>query len=142
MSGTLVPPFIPGRDRDRTAAAAAPQAAAVAPVQESIAPAAGDAGRTTSPAAQAAPSRDPEAEPAVEVRAEFPLEAFFVPADSQRAPSGYDAQAAADRLAARLEALAEQIRTAGLAAVHAAAADDELARAIAAAFVRSSEDRG
>jgi hypothetical protein len=131
MSGTLVPPFIPGHDRDRTAAAAAPQAAAVAPVQESIAP-----------AAQAAPPRDPEAEPAPEVRAEFPLDAFFVPADSQRVPSGYDVQDAADRLAARLEALAEQIRTAGLAAVHAAAADDELARAIAAAFVRSSEDRG
>ena len=66
--------------------------------------------------------------------ASFPLDAFFIPDDAQRLPTGYDlAHDEAEHLADRLEQLARQVRARGLGALGEAAGHDELTRAIAAA---------
>jgi hypothetical protein len=71
---------------------------------------------------------------------DFPLDAFFVPVDA-RSPSGYhsEADAAAERLAARLEELARAIREHGIAALGAGADADALTRAVAAAVLPAGE---
>jgi len=66
--------------------------------------------------------------------AEFPLDAFIIPEDSQRLPSGYEAEhdAIAERVASRLDELARQVRARGLPQLGAAPGADELSRLIAA----------
>jgi hypothetical protein len=66
---------------------------------------------------------------------DFPLDAFFVPLDSQRVPTGYDEAAhreVAERVAGRLESLAQAVRTRGMTALGATRSSDHLTTLIAA----------
>ncbi|CAN5848157.1 hypothetical protein BH23GEM9_BH23GEM9_04650 [soil metagenome] len=71
-------------------------------------------------------------------RDRFPMEAFFVPAQAQRVPVGYDEHRhVAERVAVRLEELADNVRRRGLSALGPVSRDehtnlDELSRLIAA----------
>jgi hypothetical protein len=88
----------------------------------------GDEGAATPAADEHGDEDQPEADAA------FPIEAFFVPGDSQRIPSGYhdaDHRAIAARVAARLEEMAAQVRQEGIAALGATKDADELTRLIA-----------
>jgi hypothetical protein len=65
----------------------------------------------------------------------FPLDAFFVPTDSSRVPSGYDEdehRRIVDGVASQLEDLAHAVRERGIGALGAASATDDLSRLIAA----------
>ncbi|HSJ08846.1 MAG TPA: hypothetical protein VK928_03010 [Longimicrobiales bacterium] len=63
----------------------------------------------------------------------FPLDAFIVPEDSERVPSGYqkDHVAQADRIAARLDMLSRHVRAGGIAQLESFTTDDELTALIA-----------
>jgi hypothetical protein len=66
---------------------------------------------------------------------DFPLDAFFVPLDSQRVPTGYDEaehREVAERVSGQLEELAKSIRTRGMTALGATPASDDLSKLIAA----------
>jgi hypothetical protein len=162
MTGGLVPPFLPGHryrppaSRGTAAAAggaggaggeatsqggeyrgredddAVPAAEGWPDVrEEGSAMAAWDSGDDGA-ATPAADERGEEDQP--EADAAFPIEAFFVPGDSQRIPSGYDDaehRAIAARVAARLEEMAAQVRQYGIAALGATKDADELTRLIA-----------
>ena len=66
---------------------------------------------------------------------EFPLDAFIIPEDAKRLPTGYDLRHdESEHVAERLEQLARQVRTRGLAGLGSAAGSDELARVIAGAI--------
>ncbi|HUF49216.1 MAG TPA: hypothetical protein VMN60_00170 [Longimicrobiales bacterium] len=68
--------------------------------------------------------------------AEFPLDAFIIPEDARRLPTGYELEHdEAERLAERLEQLARQVRTRGIAALGSAPGSDDLSRVIASAIV-------
>jgi hypothetical protein len=75
---------------------------------------------------------DIEAEPDDDAAAEFPLDAFIVPAGTRHVPSGYDTDDVAQRVALRLDALAEELRAGGLNALGATGTADELSRVLAA----------
>lgn len=63
----------------------------------------------------------------------FPLDAFIVPEDSDRVPSGYqkDHVAQAERIAARLETLSRHVRAGGIAQLESFTTEDELTALIA-----------
>lgn len=65
--------------------------------------------------------------------AEFPLDAFIIPEHAKRLPTGYEAEhdALSERIAARLDQLAQELRTSGLGQLGASPSADELTRLIA-----------
>ncbi|HEX6132966.1 MAG TPA: hypothetical protein VFZ24_03215, partial [Longimicrobiales bacterium] len=64
-------------------------------------------------------------------RTDFPLDAFIVPGGTQRMPAGYETEVA-QLVARRLDDLAQQLRSDGLAALGHAHDVDELSRVFAA----------
>jgi hypothetical protein len=75
---------------------------------------------------------EPEQGEAAAGDADFPLNAFIVPAGVQRVPSGYENRDVARRVAHRLDELAQLLRAGGLGALGRADSIDELSRVLAA----------
>jgi hypothetical protein len=140
MQGAIRPPYLPGGSSHTAAQPAAPPEPAAddllteaaawpsLPEQDTAAPAWGmdshegdaDSGAQTETAADAD---------------DFPLDAFFVPADATRSPSGYDVSehdAISERTAGRLDDLARFIRLRGVTGLDAHQSSDELTRLITA----------
>lgn len=85
-----------------------------------------------------------ELEPARDAAADFPLDAFIVPAGVQNVPTGYDAEHVAQLVAHRLDVLARELRDGGLGALGNASSVDELSRVLAAivtGYVARSESK-
>ncbi|HEX6309204.1 MAG TPA: hypothetical protein VFZ69_13500 [Longimicrobiales bacterium] len=81
---------------------------------------------------EAAPEPERAADEAKDVRTNFPLDAFIVPGGMARMPAGYETEVA-ELVARRLDDLAQQLRSEGLAALgHDASDIDELSRVFAA----------
>jgi hypothetical protein len=77
----------------------------------------------------------PETGTQPESAAEFPLDAFYVPADAERLPNrdaDGDRPTMQERIADRLETMAAAVRSEGLAALGTAGSADELTRLVAA----------
>lgn len=126
VSTPLMPPFVPRR------ATASQPIANQADGEEPRTAAEPDAW----PMAQEEGSAEPAWDNGEEIAggpADFPLDAFIIPEDTQRLPTGYDEEhhAIAERVALRLDEIARRVRTGGLAELGAAPASDELTRLIA-----------